>query len=320
VAFASVTTIACAVGDGGDSGLGGNSVGEGAGTDAATTQGQSDAGPESDPSATGPGSTDPSSGVDTDDPGGEVCNGLDDDGDGVIDDGIPDLQCGVGACAATTAGCEGGVPSQCFPGTPTAEVCNGLDDDCNGMIDDALVEACDSTCGAGTRSCVAGAWGECDAPPASAEVCNVADDDCNGAVDDGLPGCRVGIHRWWHPVTGEHLYTTDVNEGLCCGFILEFADFFALYAAQQAQTVAFYRCNNPGGFHHYTTDPGCEGLPVNEGAMGYIGTAQLPGSTALYRSLSPANGDHFFTNSLDEHNYAVGTLGFIDEGVVGWVW
>jgi hypothetical protein len=327
----------CAVGNGTEGGLGSASVGGSASaTDGETDDPSSASDPSnsdpsasdpsnSDPSNTDPSATDPSDTDPTDsdpsdtDPtaGGEVCNGLDDDGDGTIDDGIPDIMCGMGACAATVPGCDGGVPSQCFPGTPTAEQCNGIDDDCNGSTDESLTQSCDSACGPGTQTCTAGAWGECDAPPPSAETCNVADDDCNGAVDDGVPGCRVDVHRSWHPVTGEHFYTTDINEAQCCGFQLEFAGFYELYAAQQPNTTAFYRCVST--FHHYTTDPNCEGLQV-EGVMGYIGTIELPGSVRLWRSYNAMNGDHFFTNSQDEHNYAVGTLGFVDEGAVGWVW
>ncbi len=321
------TLVGCAIGDGASGGLGGVSVAEGGSatdaTDGATggaTDGSADSGPaSSDPSMTGPGEG-PGPGTGDDGPGGEVCNGLDDDGDGTVDDGIPDLQCGIGACAATVVGCDGGVPTQCFPGTPTTEVCNGIDDNCDGSTDEGVTQSCDSACGPGTQTCAAGSFGACDAPPPAAESCNVADDDCNGQVDDGVGGCRVDIHRWWHPVTGEHFYSTDVNEGNCCGFQLEFAGYFELYAAAQASTTGFYRCYQPGGFHHYTTDANCEGLAVNEGIMGYIGTADLPGSTELYRSYNPANGDHFFTTSADEHANVVGALGFVDEGVVGWVW
>jgi hypothetical protein len=252
--------------------------------------------------------------------GGEVCNGLDDDGDGSIDEDVPDVSCGQGVCMVTVAGCEGGVPAQCFPGASSTESCNGLDDDCDGTADEDLVQSCDSACGVGTQTCSAGAWGQCDAPPPMAESCDVADNDCNGAVDDGVGGCRQYIHRWYQPMTGEHFYSTDANEGYCCGYQMEVMNFFQLYSGAHPMLTAFYRCYNAGnGMHHYTTDSNCEGLTV-EGVIGYIGTASLPGSTALYRSYNPMNGDHFFTNSMAEHDYAVDSLGFTDEGIVGYVW
>lgn len=323
---------ACSLGVADEGGIGsasiasGNTAGEGTSNDPSAGEGSgSEAGEQgTDSHSTDP--TDPTVDPATDgsdsDPtaGGEVCNGLDDDGDGSVDEDVPDITCGVGICEVSVAGCEGGVPSQCFPGSPGSESCNGLDDDCDGSSDEELTQSCDSACGAGTQTCSGGAWGECNAPPPMAESCDVADNDCNGSVDDGVGGCRHYVHRWYHPVTGEHFYTTDSNEGNCCGFQLEALNFFQLYDAVHPMLTGFYRCyDNVSGFHHYTTDAGCEGLPVNEGIIGYIGTADLPGSTELYRSYNPMNGDHFFTTSMAEHGAAVGG-GFTDEGIVGWVW
>jgi len=72
-------------------------------------------------------------------PTAEVCNGIDDDCDGQVDEGLT-ISCGVGACART-AGCVNGTPETCVPGTPTAEVCNGIDDDCDGQVDENRVQA-----------------------------------------------------------------------------------------------------------------------------------------------------------------------------------
>jgi hypothetical protein len=310
----------CAIGVGGGTDSSALSVGEGgsSGADGGTADDGSAGDMTMDDGATGADTTDDPKGGDP-----ELCNGIDDDADGEIDEGIGELSCGMGICLATVPGCAGGVPGQCFPGQPGDETCNGLDDDCDGATDEELVQACDSSCGAGTQACAGGAWAVCDAPPPQAESCDVVDNDCNGQVDDGVAGCQVGIHRSWHPTTGEHFYTSSLDEAQCCGFTLEVSDFFRLYAGVQAQTTAFYRCYGAGSngtFHHYTTDAACEGLPVNEGIIGYIGTTELAGSTALYRSYNPTNGDHFFTNSEAEHDNAVGVLGFVDEGVVGYVW
>lgn len=68
-------------------------------------------------------------------PGVEVCNGQDDDCDGVDDEELPEVTCGIGACTAT-AGCNGGDPSRCTPGEPSTEQCNDIDDDCDGAIDE----------------------------------------------------------------------------------------------------------------------------------------------------------------------------------------
>ena len=67
----------------------------------------------------------------------ETCNGLDDDCNGLVDDRLPTLRCGTGACLRAVYSCdEKGQPATCTPGLPQPEVCNGVDDDCNGRVDD----------------------------------------------------------------------------------------------------------------------------------------------------------------------------------------
>jgi hypothetical protein len=67
----------------------------------------------------------------------EVCNGLDDDCNGRVDDRLGATTCGVGACLRAVLNCVGGAPQRCVPGAPSPEVCNGEDDDCNGRVDDS---------------------------------------------------------------------------------------------------------------------------------------------------------------------------------------
>jgi hypothetical protein len=129
-------------------------------------------------------------------PTDEVCNNIDDDCDGSIDEGLTrSTGCGVGACAATgietcSAGTWGG--NTCIPGTPGPETCNGLDDDCDGQIDEGIastptfcgVGACAST---GTSSCQGGRMVDsCTPGQPGTEVCNWLDDDCDGVADNGL--------------------------------------------------------------------------------------------------------------------------------------
>jgi hypothetical protein len=62
---------------------------------------------------------------------------LDDDCNGVDDDGAIGPPCGIGACART-AGCANGQPVACVPGEPQAEQCNRDDDDCDGTVDNGF--------------------------------------------------------------------------------------------------------------------------------------------------------------------------------------
>jgi len=76
-----------------------------------------------------------------------LCNGLDDDCDGDVDEGDV-LRCGMGACARTAPACTDGRSSQCLPGAPAPERCDGIDEDCDGVGDDDdpdATAACAST-------------------------------------------------------------------------------------------------------------------------------------------------------------------------------
>lgn len=77
----------------------------------------------------------------------EVCNGVDDDCDGIFDEEVvynPNTCNAVGAegeCAQGTQYCGAGGDTLCQPGDPTAEIaCNNADEDCDGIEDEEEVE------------------------------------------------------------------------------------------------------------------------------------------------------------------------------------
>ncbi len=128
----------------------------------------------------------------------EGCNTVDDDCDGMTDEGClcvdgATMSCGsdVGACVAGTETCSGGAWGPCAGEiVPSTEVCNNLDDDCDGTTDESLSISCGSDVGAcapGTSTCTAGVWGACAGSiTPSAETCNNLDDDCDGSTDESL--------------------------------------------------------------------------------------------------------------------------------------
>ncbi|MCA9642700.1 MAG: hypothetical protein KC492_18515, partial [Myxococcales bacterium] len=137
----------------------------------------------------------------------EVCDGLDNNGNGQIDEGDPGggAPCNVageqGECAKGTLHCVSSQLRCQADNVASAEVCDGLDNDCDGSVDEGNPEggqACntglDGNCALGATRCDTSAMPHrvvCDpnvTPGTQMESCNSLDDDCDGQPDEGNPG------------------------------------------------------------------------------------------------------------------------------------
>lgn len=136
-------------------------------------------------------------------PVAEVCNGVDDDCDGRVDEEVPSVGngCEIGRGRCRSQGvfvCHGETSEVICDAdviTPAAEECNDIDDDCDGTTDEETLGS-GEVCSVGIGACRSESTLRCDsdrqtlicdASPTnpSEETCNDIDDDCDGATDEG---------------------------------------------------------------------------------------------------------------------------------------
>ncbi len=113
--------------------------------------------------------------------GTEVCDGVDQDCDGVVDEGTSCADDDGDGATEDEGDCNDGDPAV---GPAVVEVDgNGVDDDCDGAVDAGSTDAD----GDGYDAIVGGDCDETDASvfPGAVEVADGVDDNCDGVVDEG---------------------------------------------------------------------------------------------------------------------------------------
>ncbi len=129
-------------------------------------------------------------------PGAEMCNGRDDNCNGIVDEGFGPESCGLGLCAQTISStCVSGTTRMCVPGPATLEPClaNLVDDDCDGVVDNNRT---------------------CDGQPAGASNCTSY--GCCTTASGALPGPCATNNDCGAPLHCEDVPTLPTGEHRCC--------------------------------------------------------------------------------------------------------
>lgn len=144
----------------------------------------------------------------------ELCDGKDNNCDGVVDVGCPcesndTRSCGIsqGVCREGSQSCVNGYWGICYGSYVghTPEICgNGLDEDCDGYSDefcgceDGSTQECGvntGVCKKGVEVCFDGNWSVCSGSvdPSSEKCSGGKDEDCDGLVDCNDPSCSLDL-------------------------------------------------------------------------------------------------------------------------------
>jgi hypothetical protein len=171
----------------------------------------------------------------------EICDGLDNDADGFIDEDFPELaspcSVGIGECQASGAYvCSVVNPQEtvcnAVPGEPSPEICDDeLDNDCDGLTDSAD-ESCPECPDGETRPCyfaneygtctgqetcdASAGWVGCTAAVPIPEHCDGLDNDCDGLTDEDGVCCEAGDTR---PCYLANEYGTCTGQETCDPYV-----------------------------------------------------------------------------------------------------
>ncbi|MFZ4857118.1 MAG: putative metal-binding motif-containing protein [Desulfuromonadaceae bacterium] len=218
-------------------------------------------------------------------PAVEVCDNLDNDCDGAIDNKIAPQSCysgpagtlNVGTCTGGQQNCSGGQWSACSGEVvPVPETCDNKDNDCDGVVD-AFLQPCYTgpggtmgvgICKAGARTCTAGAFGACvgEVLPAI-EVCgNAVDENCNGVVnEENALGCIM-----YRKDADQDGYGISADTKCLCAPLMPYT------AANSGQSD----CNDTSAAAHPGATEICNGIDDN--CNGQVDEAGASGCTIYY--------------------------------------
>jgi hypothetical protein len=261
----------------------------------------------------------------------ETCNGVDDNCNGAVDEGVASAPCIPAGAPAGLVYSDSNANSRCQKGQtfcsngsmqclgwmgPSAEVCDGVDNNCDGLVDNGvpgLNQPCGLTlgeCRAGRTACVNGALTCTGAVGPQPEVCDGKDNDCNGNVDDGtlaggpaaaqrgcwsLPGnCCVNVDSQtgritqWCPPSGGTCNGLGLLTAPCSAGTLVCAGSLG-WTCQAAISPSLETCNGRDDDCNGTPDDGALPPPVGQACGSSVGECR-PGTSACVNGQPVCNG------------------------------
>ena len=246
----------------------------------------------------------------------EVCDGLDNDCNGAVDDnvahmtqwfvdadgdGYGDAGQMIESCTQPDGAVANGIDCQdaagdVYPGA--VEACDGVDNDCSGLIDDNAVDATQwfiDADGDGYGDSAQMVWsctqpagrisdgldcsdGDASVYPGAVEVCDGVDNDCTGLIDDNA----VDSERYYVDKDGDGFGNPDVSS------IIRSCTFPSSYTTNgldcddlDAATPLYVDVNGQSGASGSLTDP----LASIQEAVSLAGACVVVGSGSFYEDL-----------------------------------
>ena len=221
----------------------------------------------------------------------EECDGVDNDCNGLIDDGVPASKpCEVtgeaGTCAGT-ATCAGSQGWLCSAKQPAAETCNFLDDDCDGQVDEDYKTngkyASNENCGTCNASC-AGVIEH-----ATAETC----DATKAKPQCVVSACEDGYYKLndFQCIAQPKVTCFPCNQDADCfgGACVELADGKACVdaCATEADCAAGFACTDG---HCMPTSGSCDCTEATKGVKKFCAVDNADGTCVGFSTCDPATG------------------------------